>query len=151
MRFITFGSPGKPWSISSRGRLIVLKNLPIMLPALLQKFTFYALQVCLLCSNYAQQESIRLCTNIMWATFTPFRSVQEQTGCFFRAPVCGGAFTLTFHFRVNSDRVGAQSWLSKDFGELAVSCELLPGAWDSLTGLLVAIMESPRGQVSAKL
>ena len=87
----------------------------------------------------------------MWAALTPFRSVQEQAGLFFRAPVCGAAFTLTFHFWVNSDRVEAQSWLSKDFGELAVSCELLPGAWDSLTRLLVAIMESPRGQVSAKL
>jgi len=62
----------------------------------------------------------------MWAAFTPFGSV-GQAGRFFRAPVCGGAFTLTFRFWVNSDRVGAQSWLSKDVGEV-VSCELLPGA-----------------------
>ena len=44
----------------------------------------------------------------MWAALTPFGSV-EQAGRFFRAPVCGGAFTLTFHFRVNSDRVEARS------------------------------------------
>ena len=114
--------------------------------ALFQKSTFYALRMRLLCSNYASQESTRLCTNIMWAAFTCFRSV-EQAGHFFGAPVCGGAFTLTFHFHVNSDCVGARSWLSKDVGE-AVSCELLPGTWDSLIRLLVTITESPRGQVS---
>jgi len=64
--------------------------------------------------------------NIMWATLTPFGSA-EQAGRFFRAPVCGGAFTLTFRFRINSEHVGARSWLSKDVGE-AVSCELQPGA-----------------------
>jgi len=58
-------------SIKSRGRLIVLKNLPFMLYK---------------CPYYAQ-------------------TMQS----FFRAPVCGGAFTLTVHFRVNSERVGAQS------------------------------------------
>ena len=62
----------------------------------------------------------------MWAALTPFRSA-EQAGRFFRAPVCGGAFTLTFHFRVSSDCVEAQSWLSKDIGEV-VSNELWPGA-----------------------
>ena len=94
--------------------------------ALLQKSTFYALQMPLVCSNSAQQESVRLCTNnIMWAALTPFGSA-EQAGRFFRAPVCGGAFTLTFHFRVISKRV-ERSWLNKDVGE-AVSCELLPGA-----------------------
>ena len=44
----------------------------------------------------------------MWAALTPFGSA-EQAGRFFGAPVCGGAFTLTFRFRVNFERVGARS------------------------------------------
>ena len=58
--------------------------------------------------------------------------------------------TLTFRFCINSDCVGAQSLLSKVVGEETVTCELLPVAWLLLTGLVVTITESPRGQASTK-
>ena len=48
-----------------------------------------------------------------------------STSWFLLAPVCGGVFTLAFRFCINSNCVGAQSLLSKDFGEEAVTCELL--------------------------
>ena len=80
-----------------------------MYAALLQKSAYCALQMSLLCSTYTYQESIT-----------------------------GSAFTLTFHFYINSDRVGAQSLLSMNVGEETAACELLPGAWLSLTGLVIA-------------
>ena len=58
--------------------------------------------------------------------------------------------TLTFRFCINSDCVGVRSLLSKDVEEETVTCELLPVAWLLLTGLVVAITESPRGQASTK-
>ena len=65
------------------------------------------------------------------AALTPFVSV-EQVDCFFQAPVCGGAFILTFH--INSDCAGTLRLLSKDIREEAVTCELMPAAQLSLTG-----------------
>ena len=48
-----------------------------------------------------------------------------STSRFLLVPVCGCVFTLAFCFCINSDCVVAQSLLSKDFGEEAVTCELL--------------------------
>ena len=75
----------------------------------------------------------------------------EQVSRFFLAPVCGSAFTLTLHFRINSNCVGTQSLLSKDVGKEAMTCELLPAIQPSLTGQVVTIIESPRDQHSAKI
>ena len=69
---------------------------------------------------------------------TPFGSV-EQSGFFLLAPVCGGAFTLTFHLHISSDCVGAQRWLSSDIREGEETCELLPAAWILISLLSVAI------------
>ena len=71
-----------------------------------------------------------LCSQVHTA-LTPFGSV-EQVDCFFQAPVCGGAFTLTFH--INSDCAGTLRLLSKDIREEVVICELLPATRLSLTG-----------------
>ena len=71
---------------TSKGRLIVLKDV----------YTYDALQMHLLRSNYAYQDSIT-----------------------------GGAFTHMFCFHINSECVAGQSLLSKD-GKKMVTCELLP-------------------------
>ena len=65
----------------------------------------------------------------------------------FLALVCGGAFTLIVCLHINSDCVGARSLLSKDVGEEAMTCELLPAAWLSAMRLVFIITKSPRNQV----
>ena len=74
------------------------------------------LQMPLLCSNYAYQESI-----------------------------IGSAYSLTFCFCINSDCVGVRNLLSKDIGKEMVTCELLSVAWLLLMRLVVAIIELPHG------
>ena len=93
--------------------------------------THYALQIPLLCSY--------TCKLFNSLHRTPhFRGAVEQVGWFFLAPVCGWAFTLTFHF---CQLCGAWSLLIKDIGEETMTCELLPAVWVLLTELLVAIVE----------
>ena len=58
--------------------------------------------------------------------------------------------SLTFRFHINSDYVGTQTLLSKDFGEEPITCELLPVARLLLIGLVVANTKSPCGQVSSE-
>ena len=67
------------------------------------------------CPYYAQTPAKNLtlcCIHLFW---------QSNKFAAFLVPVRGKAFTLTFHFRTNSDCLGDQSLVSKDVGEEAVT------------------------------
>ena len=67
------------------------------------------------CLYYAQTpaKNLALCRiHLFW---------QSNKFAAFLVPVRGKAFTLTFHFRTNSDCLGDQSLVSKDVGEEAVT------------------------------
>ena len=90
------------------------------------------------------------------ATLNPLWSI-EQDG-FFRVPVWGGSFILTYRFRIKSDCIEARSMLRSDGGdcakeEVVACCELLLAVWVSAPStvslrLIVAITPvTPRGWV----
>ena len=90
---------------------------------LCSKSTYYAMLHCsknlpfmlYKCLYYAQTpaKNLALCRiHLFW---------QSNKFAAFLVPVRGKAFTLTFHFRTNSDCLGDQSLVSKDVGEEAVT------------------------------
>ena len=99
---------------SNGGRVIALKNLPIMLCCTALKI--------LVCSTDASIMLKHLQTPQLSALHSPLGLV-KQDGRFFERH-CGGRFTLTFCFRINSNCAGARSLLSKDVDQLSTKLQI---------------------------